>query len=188
MFSTENFDRKFQQKIFNGKFSVSTVTSQSTISQSTSQSVDNQSTSQSTSQSTISQATSLSVDNHISCPSGQGDSVRRVAAVPALSPSSTLCQSVRRGLFVGRRHVIASWSQCVFTSLRQSFLDRQQQFCPSGKSGLIPDTAAAASTSRRVGRRSVRSSRLSSLSSCFMTCRPGWHFLHTSTNKIAIEN
>ena len=64
----------------------------------------------------------------------------------------------------------------------------QQQFCPSGESGLIPDTAAAASTSRRVGRRSVCSSRVSLLSSCFMTCRPGWHFLHTSTNKIAIEN
>ena len=48
--------------------------------------------------------------------------------------------------------------------------------------------SSSSSLPRRVGMRSVRSLRVSSLSSCFMTCRPGWHFLHTSTNKIAIEN
>ena len=96
------FNRKFRQEISTENFQRKIFQCR----QSTSQSVDNQSTSQSTSQSTISQSTSQSVDNHISsaCPSGQGGSVRRVAAVPALSPSSALCQSVRRGLFVGRRY------------------------------------------------------------------------------------
>ena len=57
--------------------------------------------------------------------------MRRVAAVPALSPSSTLCLSVRRGLFVGRRY-----RHCVMESVRpyviaSIHLDRQQQFHPS---------------------------------------------------------
>ena len=149
------FNRKFRQEISTENFQRKIFQCR----QSTSQSVDNQSTSQSTSQSTISQSTSQSVDNHISsaCPSGQGGSVRRVAAVPALSPSSALCQSVRRGLFVGRRY-----HACFLLLLRAASSIAAQEFRESA-SAMPGRSAERSAASERSAMRSCISLRMSQL-------------------------